>query len=389
MRILIINSEYPPLGGGAGNASANLARSLVAKGQEVAVLTVHYPGLPREETLDGVFISRIRALRKHQDRSSPSEQISFILSGCLYAIPLVHSWRPDLVVAFFGVPSGAVAWFVKLLYGLPYIVSLRGGDVPGFRPYDFATYHRLAGPMIRRIWRGARAVVANSIGLRDLAVAFDPRTPVNIIPNGVNIERFHPVERAWSPVRMLFVGRIVYQKGLDILFQALGGLLDLDWQLTLVGDGNQRPRLEEQARSLGMFERIHFTGWLNGDAVVQQYQRSNLYVAPSRHEGMPNVVLEAMSAGLPVIATAIAGNEELVLPGVNGLLVPPEDPQALQKSLRELLSNPEQLQKMGATSRQRVMAAYTWEATTDQYLSLLENILEGGQQGTEIDQVST
>jgi glycosyltransferase involved in cell wall biosynthesis len=389
MRILIINSEYPPLGGGAGNASANLARSLVTKGQDVAVLTVHYPGLPREEIQDGVFIRRIRALRKHQDRSSPGEQISFILSGCLYALPFVRSWHPELVIAFFGVPSGAVAWFVKLLFGLPYIVSLRGGDVPGFRPYDFATYHRLAGPMIRRIWRGARAVVANSIGLRDLAVAFDPQTQVDIVPNGVNIERFHPVDRSWSPARLLFVGRIVYQKGLDILFQALGGLLDLDWQLTLVGDGNQRPRLEEQARSLGMFERIHFTGWLIGDAVVQQYQQSNLFVVPSRHEGMPNVVLEAMSAGLPVVATAIAGNEELISPGINGWLAPSEDPLALQQSLRKVLSDPEQLKKMGIASRQRVATSYTWDATADQYLALLENILEGGRQASEIDQVST
>lgn len=385
MRILIINSEYPPLGGGAGNASANLARALMDKDQEVAVLTVHFPGLPREETEEGVLIRRIRALRKHQDRSSPGEQISFILSGCLYALPLMRSWRPDLVIAFFGVPSGAVAWFIKLLFRLPYIVSLRGGDVPGFRPYDFATYHRLASPFIRRIWRGAQAVVANSIGLRDLAVAFDPQIPVDIIPNGVNIERFRPVERAWSPARMLFVGRIVYQKGLDVLFQALGGLLDLDWQLTLVGDGNQRPRLEEQARALGMFDRIHFTGWLSGEAVVRQYQQSNLYVASSRHEGMPNVVLEAMAAGLPVLATAISGNEELILPGTNGLLVPPEDPLALQNSLRELLSDPGELKKMGAASRQRVAAAYTWEATADQYLALLENVLEGGQQGSEID----
>jgi len=382
MRILIINSEYPPLGGGAGNASANLARCLVAKGQEVAVLTVHFPGLPRQEVQDGVFIQRIRALRKHQDRSSPSEQISFILSGCLSVVSLARSWRPDVIVAFFGVPGGVVAWFARLLLGLPYIVSLRGGDVPGFRPYDFATYHRLAGPLIRLVWRQARAVVANSAGLRDLALAFDRRTPIDIIPNGVDIERFKPCEREWQPARMLFVGRIVYQKGLDVLFQALGGLLDLEWQLTLVGDGNQRPHLEELARSLGMIERIHFTGWLSGEAVATQYQQANLYVAPSRHEGMPNVVLEAMSAGLPVIASAIAGNEELVLPGINGMLAPSGDWQALRNSLRELLPTPEQRRKMGAASRQRAASSYTWSASADRYLALLENIVEGGEPGS-------
>ena len=376
MRILIINSEYPPLGGGAGNASANLARSLKSKNHDVAVMTVHHTGFEREETQDGVLIRRIRALRKYQDRSDPLEQLSFILSGCFYILPIVHSWKPEIIVAFFGVPSGAVAWFANLILGIPYIVSLRGGDVPGFRPYDFGTYHRMVGPLLRRIWRRARAVVANSKGLRDLGQVFEPNTPIKIIPNGVNVERFNPIERTWNPGRMLFVGRIVYQKGLDILFQALSGLLDLDWELTLVGDGNQRPILEEQARSLGMLDRIHFTGWLTGDAVVQQYQRANMYVASSRHEGMSNVVLEAMASGLPVVASNIAGNEELVTPGINGFLVPSGDARALTNSLREILSNPEQQHKMGAASRERVVQSYTWSGMAEQYLALIQEILE-------------
>ncbi len=373
MRILIINSEYPPLGGGAGNASANLARTLAVKDQDVAVMTVHYPGLPREEIRDGVLVHRIRALRRHIDRSGPAEQISFILSGSLHALPFVRSWKPDAIIAFFGVPSGAITWLTRRIYGVPYIVSLRGGDVPGFRPYDFGTYHRLVGPFLRRIWRSG-TVVANSRGLRDLGSAFNSETPIEIIPNGVDIERFTPVERDWSSGRMLFVGRIVYQKGLDILFQALGGLPDLQWNLTLVGDGKQRLALEAQAASLGIADRVHFTGWLTGDAVATQYRQANLYVAPSRHEGMPNVVLEAMASGLPVVASRIAGNEELVTPGSNGLLFPSGDTEALRKLLREILSNPESLQKMGAASRQRAVESYTWETTAVQYLALLRSL---------------
>ena len=109
-------------------------------------------------------IRRIPGLRRRQDRSSPLEQIIF--SVCF----LDHEPDPAFQTAchpgVFGVPSGATAWLIKKLYDIPYIVSLRGGDVPGFRPYDFQVYHRLVAPFLRVIWRNAAAVVANSGGLR-------------------------------------------------------------------------------------------------------------------------------------------------------------------------------------------------------------------------------
>jgi glycosyltransferase involved in cell wall biosynthesis len=210
-----------------------------------------------------------------------------------------------------------------------------------------------------------------------LGQAFEPNVPIDIIPNGVDVDRFQPVQRSWSPGRMLFVGRIVYQKGLDVLFRALGGLLDVDWNVTLVGDGTQRPFLESRASEYHILDRIHFTGWLTGDAVVEAYQHANLYVAPSRHEGMSNVVLEAMASGLPVVATQIAGNEELISPEENGFLVPPDESQSLESALRTILSNPDKLQKMGQASRERVVKTYTWSATAEAYLEILEEIVAG------------
>jgi glycogen(starch) synthase len=375
MRILLINSEYPPLGGGASNASANLARMLAENGHTVAVITAHFKGLPVEEMQDSVLVRRIHGWRKYQDRSGPREQIYFLLNGCLSTIPFVRSWKPDGIIAFFGVPCGAIAWFNCLLLGTPYIVSLRGGDVPGFRPYDFGFYHRLIGPQLRQVWRRAGAVIANSNGLRELANEFDARTKISVIPNGTDSERFKPVERVWDRGRMLFVGRIVYQKGLDVLFQALAGINDLDWDLTLVGDGNQRPQMEELAASLGLTSRVHFTGWLSGDDLVAQYQKANLYVTCSRHEGMPNVVLEAMASGLPIIASAISGHNDLVIPDINGVLVPGEDPQALQCVLREILSDPKAQQQMGEASRHRAVELYSWSSTTEQYQAVLEQII--------------
>jgi glycosyltransferase involved in cell wall biosynthesis len=376
MRILLINSEYPPLGGGAGNASANLARAFVEGGHDVSVLTAQFKGLPRDELRDGVRIRRTLALRKSVYKSGALEQLSFIFGGSLGALPFVFSWRPDVVLAFFGMPSGMIALLLKVLYRIPYVVSLRGGDVPGFRPYDFATYHRLIGPFLRVVWRNAGGVVANSIGLRDLGQAFDPKTPIDIIPNGVDAERFVPAPRSWDPPRMLFVGRVVYQKGLDVLFRALGQLQSLPWELSIIGDGTQAERLRAMADEMDMMERLHLLGWQHNDDLVHQYQRANLFVYPSRHEGMPNAVLEAMATGLPVLATRIAGNEELVVPGETGVLVPSEDQDALEKALSDLIPDSQGREVMGGRARKRVEESYTWTEMAKRYEGLLAQVMD-------------
>src|SRR5512146_2027422 len=206
MKILIINSEYPPVGGGAANASANIARLLAQRGHEVALLTSQYGELATEQMCDGVRVLRGPTRRRHADRSTAFEQVLFILGASLRGVGLMRSFRPDVTFAFFGLPSGAVAWLLKALLGIPYVVSLRGGDVPGFRPYDFWLYHKIAVPWLHLIWRGASAVVANSQGLYDLAKAFDSRVDIDIVPNGVDLEEFQAAVHDWSPPRLLSVG---------------------------------------------------------------------------------------------------------------------------------------------------------------------------------------
>jgi glycosyltransferase involved in cell wall biosynthesis len=268
--------------------------------------------------------------------------------------------------------------FLQFLFGgVPYIVSLRGGDVPGFRPYDFALYHRIISPLLHLVWMRASVIVANSQGLRDLALAFDRKVTIQIIPNGVDIQRFSPdmQMREWHPPRLLFVGRVVYQKGLDLLLEALGSVQSSSWQLTIVGDGSQRELLMAQAEHLGISERIRFLGWLDSAQLLPEYQQANLFVFPSRHEGMPNAILEAMACGLPVIASKIAGNEELVVPASEttcgtGILVPPEDVDALRVALQTVLKDANLRMVMGGAARQRVEQAYTWRRVAEQYMQL-------------------
>lgn len=375
MRILVINSEYPPIGGGAGNASANIARWLIAFGHEVAVLTAHYEGLPRVESRDGLTVHRIPALRRKQDRSGAFEQLAFILSGSLHAPGLTRRFKPDVTLAFFGMPSGAIAWLLKKLYRIPYVVSLRGGDVPGFRPYDFKVFHKLIGPFLRVIWHAASRVIANSHGLGDLARAFDSGIDIPIIPNGVDGSRFDAGQRDWTSPRLLSAGRIVYQKGLDLGLRALAQLQELDWHWYIAGDGPQMESLRTLAQELGIEGRITFLGWQSQDELADEYHQANLFLFPSRHEGMPNAVLEAMASGLPVVATRIAGSEELVVDGETGMLVSPEDVDSLREGLRALLIDADKRERMGQASRLRVEREYSWESVARQYSEYLEKIM--------------
>jgi glycosyltransferase involved in cell wall biosynthesis len=376
MRILIINSEYPPVGGGASNASANLARLLVEMGQEVVVLTSRYDDLPPDSVEDGVRVLRGPARRKLKHRSGAFEQGIFILLGGLGGLRLVRRWRPDVVLAFFGLPSGIVALLLRLLYRVPYIISLRGGDVPGFRPYDFAFYHRLFAPLLRVAWSKAGAIIANSQGLQRLAYAFYDRVEIKIIPNGVDTNLFTCTERQWQEPRLLNVGRVVYQKGIDILLKALSGLKELDWTLTVVGDGPELTALKEQVAHLELSGRVDFVGWKDKADLLEDYKQANLFVYPSRDEGMPNAVLEAMASGLPVIATRIAGSEELVVDGETGLLIEPESPQAVREALIDLLQKPNLCREMGAAACQRVERLYSWRSVAEAYLIQLEEILD-------------
>lgn len=377
MRILLINHEYPPLGGGGGNATAQIARQLVELGAEPAVLTTRFQNQPAYEEIDGVKIWRISTPRKQIDRSSVSEFMAFMGLALVPTLRLVRQWQPDAAIAFFGLPGGFLALIAKRLFGLPYIVSLRGGDVPGFWYPGISAYHLLSKPLIRLIWRQSIAVVANSKGLQQLAIQTTPNLPISIVPNGVDCEAFRPAvnPRSSASVRLLLVGRLVKQKGVDILLKALSQLKDLPVSVTLdlVGDGSDRSQFATQAQDLGLSEIVKFSGWASRPELVQHYQQADIFVFPSRDEGMPNALLEAMACGLPAIATRIAGSEELVQEGVTGLLVDSEDAIGLANALKTLILDPVQREQMGSASRCFVEENYTWRTVAAQYLDLLTN----------------
>lgn len=374
LRLLILNYEYPPLGGGAGTVTANVARELAAMGHTVRVVTSSHGDLPRREMTHGFEIRRIAALRWHLDHCTPFEMLSFMASAAV-ALPLMaRSFRPDACVAYFGIPCGPSAMVLRWISGVPYVISLAGGDVPGFLPEELAVYHKLTGWLIRLVWRQAAHVVANSRGLAELALRSAGTVPIPIIANGVDTACFHPRETSDhdGPVRLLTVGRLVRQKGLDVLLEALALLPPTTaWQLTIAGEGPLRAELAAQAQRLGFGDRVRFTGWMHREQELPQLMRhSDVFVMPSRNEGMSNALLEAMASGLPVAATRICGSDELVTDDETGFLVEPEDPVGLAAILARLTADLPLCRRLGAASRERVVREYSWRAVAERYAAL-------------------
>lgn len=370
MRILLINYEYPPLGGGAGNATHHLARQMTNSGHQVTVMTSRFGDLPHREQIEGFTVIRIPALRKAADRSNPLEMVSFMLSSMAFMLKLRRQF--DYSIAFFGIPGAPAAWVLKMIDRVPYLVSLRGGDVPGFQPYDLKHFHRLTRPLIRYLWKHAAEVVANSRGLALLAQQTAPHRDIKVIPNGVDTDFFTP-----APVlplnRWMFAGRLREQKGLHFLIEAVALLTPderRDLKITVVGDGPWREKFLALAEQLRVCSHFEFVGWVSRPDLLAYYQAHGGFILPSLDEGMPNVLLEAMACGLPVIATRIAGNEELV--NGNGWLVQAASAQEISDALRAALADLEQLRDMGRTSR-TLAAGYSWQQVTQRYLELMSS----------------
>lgn len=375
MNLLLVNYEYPPLGGGAANATMFIARALAELGHEPTVLTSAYDGLPRYSVDGGVRLYRAKVLRRAPDRSDPLEMGSFLCAALRRAPQIAKERRIEGAITFFTLPCGPVGWYLNRKQALPYIVSLRGGDVPGLVP-ALRRVHALLAPMRRKVLRRADAVVANSASLARLSENADP-IPVRVIPNGVDTLLFRPAtpdERGADDVfRILFVGRLVPQKDVAALLLAVAQSrrgASKRIALDIVGDGPDRAGLEKVARELDLTQCATWHGWLGKQEIAALYRRADCFVNPSRYEGMPNTVLEAMASGLPVVASNVGGNNELVTAGSSGFLFDLSEPDALGTQLAVLVNDQALAKAMGARGRQFVLARHSWKSVAERYVHL-------------------
>lgn len=342
-------------------------------------LTNPIRGLKRVEFIDGVEVQRIPVLRQRQEYCSTLEMGIFLLSGLWYSYFQAYEFKPDVVHIFFGIPDGPIGWALKRAYGLPYLISLRGADVPSDEVKRFARHYKILRPFVRWLWRDADALVAVSNGLREYASETTPDLPIEVIPNAIELSVFIPPRQRQNngPVRLLFVGRLNAFKNVEMLIETASRLTAKgvdNFELQLVGEGEQRSNLERLVVEKGLTRQVRFLGWVDRAAIVEVYRQADIFVTASTWEGMPNTVLEGMACGLPVVGTRASGLSELVREGVNGYLVDINDAAALTDRLADLIDNPYERRRMGKESRKIAEQEFAWDYIAEQYVEIYKRI---------------
>jgi glycosyltransferase involved in cell wall biosynthesis len=375
-RLLIVCQGYPPFYGGAEHVACHLAETAAADPQwQAQVLTSDIGGrLAAHESRNGVEIVRVPARKRHWARHSVPELLAFYRAACRFQ----PDYRPDLIWGHFTLPGGAVAARLARRCGAPYAITLHGSDVPGYQNARFGLLYILLKPWIRTLWRNARHVVAVSEPLRDLALRSAPQAQIATIPNGVEIERFHPGPlRSPTPadVRLIVVAQLIARKGIQHLLAALAMLPDTHRRrivLEVCGIGPAEQTLRRQAHRLGLAERVCFLGLVPHDQLPSRLQHADIFVLPSLQEGWPVSILEAMACELPCIATAVGGVPAMIRHASDGLLVPPGDAPALCGALKGLLESPDLRRSMGKAARLAVIP-YAWPRIWQRYAALLRS----------------
>lgn len=373
MKLLLVNYEFPPLGAGAATATYHVGKELVLMGHDVTVLTSSHRTLPRFEDVEGMKVHRIPGLRKKTSQSNMVEMLSFVVSALFRMPSILRSCRIEKVMVFFSFPCGPLGLWGKILSGVPYLVLLRGGDVPGTEP-GLHKIHALLTPVRRLVYGQSRRVIANSPGLKALAEKADP-VDVAMVPNGVDTDFYSPSEKTSlnKPFQFLFTGRFSEQKNLFFLLDALAKFKTRsksDFLLHMAGDGPLKSKLVDYAVELGMNHGIVWHGWCGKNKLRDLYRQSDCLVNPSLYEGMPNVVLEAMACGLPVIASRVPGNDTLVKDGKTGFLFDLSDGEGLARALEQVLRDDRRCRSMGESARKSVLERHSWTRAARSFLDL-------------------
>jgi glycosyltransferase involved in cell wall biosynthesis len=369
---LFINYEYPPIGGGSATACQQIARVLSKRGHKVTVLTSGIGSLLGVTEEEGVTVVRIRTLRKRVHQSGVLEMLSYVLAACWKVTSISKKSHIDSTLAFFSIPGGIVARWLHLRAGTPYVVSLRGGDVPGTEPH-LAIFYQVLQPLRRNIFKHAQAVCAPSQGLKELSEKADPFS-VQVVANGIDTDLFRPEpERRAKVPKLLSVGRLHAQKNVGYLLNLVVAIKrKTDVRAQIIGDGPERSSLEAAATALGIADCVQFAGWLPREEVREAYQSATFLVHASSYEGMSNVILEALASGLPVIASDIPGNVELINDDANGFLFDPaSDPALLTERILPLLQDQTTWNRLSAAARTFIEKRFSWSRAADLYEKLL------------------
>ncbi len=379
-RILLVTYEYPPLGGGGGVFSRMLARQL-AQRLEVTILTSHRKGLPREERRDGSRVVRVPVWGRSRDAvASLASLLTFPPSALRRGRDLLREGRFDIVHTSFAIPSGPAGAVLAKRARVPHVLSVHGGDL--YDPSKWLSPHRapLLRQTVRWLLRGADRVVVPSNDTRERVRGFCEGARITRIPlavSGIDVpmEKGRDGDGEHRVVRLITVGRLIPRKGLGELIEVVGQLRDRPIQLLIVGEGPLRRSLEKQVAAARLDGIVSFTGFVDEAMKWRLLREADIYVSTTRHEAFGIALLEALHAGLPVVAYERGGQRDFCAPACSHL-VALGDRQGLSRRLAELIASPGERRCMGEAAR-RVAGEYTPERLAERYLALYEELCSG------------
>lgn len=295
---------------------------------------------------------------------SAAQRAATLLRGWARVPGLLAALRPDLVHVH-SLPTPAAVPFLQRVPRL--VVSAWGSDV--------AQRDRRKAQWYPRLLSHAAAVTATSRYLAEVTAAYlaFPRA-IEIVPFGVDLARFIPAVEPPRDVRIGTLRHLERIYGIDVFLDALA-LLDMSnnqYRVAIGGAGSQRQALEHQALRLGLTARIAFQGRIPHAQVPAFLHALQIFVMPSRAEAFGVAALEAQACGVPVVATNVGGLPEVVRAGETGLLVPPEQPQALAAALAALLNDPQRRATMGQAGREFVREWYDWQSSVNRMLKVYD-----------------
>ena len=386
MRVLLVSNTYPPADlSGVGTLASELARRLAADGHAVRVLTRRPPvGDPYAEAVRGpkllfpllVAWRFVRAPRAAWDLVQVHES-----DGALVAVLLRLLRR-------LGAPAGRARLVATLQ--VSYVEERRAvrpvradGEVVSRPTAAERRFALLRAPLLSLLGR-LTARLADAVVAPSAATAEELRrdyhvSAVEVIPTGVSLPPPRSPPRPELPPVILFSGRLRSRKAVAVLLAAMPRVLAAfpRCRLVIVGDGEQGARVAAAVRARGLDAHVELTGALSRAAATERLASADVFCLPSIYEGMPLAILEAMAAGLPVVATAVCGNPEAVVAGETGLLVPAESAEALAAALLDLLADPVRRRRMGEAGRRRVAERFVIERVAAAHLALLRRLIGG------------
>lgn len=358
MRVLFVITQLDQMGG-AQRHVVDLVRAFPATGISVC-LAFAKTGSSGQAQLGSVSVDEINSLKR---------QINFLsdLLALTEIRELIRVREPD-IICLHSSKAGALGRIAAIGTGIPVVFTAHGwAFTEGVPPFKRSVYKQIE----RLLARLSTRIITVSEYDRSLALweRVGDRHKLVTVHNGVHDTDEPRAEPSINPPRLIMVARFADQKDHALLLQALVDLQGLSWELEFVGDGPNRLPAEALVKKLGLARRVRFAG--ASEAVAADLSRAQLFVLASQWEGLPLSIIEAMRAGLPVIASDVGGVNELVDDGKTGYLVPRSDKRRLTDRLRQLLEDPDRRAAMGAAGRQRYEAHFTFnrmfESTLEVY----------------------